>query len=251
MFISRLAKKLATKAFPQIADFGVRLRAIESAFSVLATDSKYENDESSFNQQVIRRGTTTRILSAMKPSVIVETGTFLGNTTGYLAKFGVPVVSSEISAPLFFAAKQRLSDLSNISLRLCDSRELLRQLISEGVNSLPTFFYLDAHWLDDLPLLDEIETINENWGSYIILIDDFKVANDPGYGYDNYGGKKILNYSYIKRYIEGKPIGVFFPHTPSSQETGAKRGYVFLAKGIVNIRILSSTEELSKSNSDL
>jgi hypothetical protein len=251
MFISRMAKKLAVKAFPQIADFGVRLRAIESAFLVLATSSKYENDESAFNQQVVRRDTTTKVLSAMKPSTIVETGTFLGNTTGYLAKFGVPVISAEISAPLFFAAKQRLSDLSNISLRLCDSRELLRQLISEGVNGSPTFFYLDAHWLDDLPLRDEIETIYESWESCIILIDDFKVANDSGYGYDNYGGKKILNYAYIKRYLEGKPIGVFFPNTPSSQETGGKRGYVFLAKGKENIQILSSTQELSRSIPDL
>lgn len=246
MFGRRVAKKVVAKAFPELANVGPRLRAIEAAFWVMATNSKYEDDESSFNKQAKRREITTRILLAMAPSNIIETGTFLGNTTGYLAKFGVPVYSSEISPPLFVAAKQRLSSFSNINLVLCDSRTFLTGLVSERINILPSFFYLDAHWLDDLPLLDELNLIDENWENWIVLIDDFKVPNDPGYGYDNYGARKTLNYSYIKRFVERRSLAVFFPTIPSVEESGAKRGYVFLARGTDNVRILSSCEMLGR-----
>ena len=52
-------------------------------------------------------------------------------------------------------------------------------------------FYLDAHSDDDYPLQDEIKYIVENYKNFILLIDDFQVPEDDGYGYDSYRGKKI------------------------------------------------------------
>jgi len=245
MFVKRLIRKLATGAFPELADIGVRLRAIESAFSILATDARYDNDDGSFNGQAIRRGLVTDIIARMKPATIVETGTYLGSTTGYLARFDVPVHSSEISAPLLFAARQRLSQFRNVTLRLGDSRRMLAQLIADGVNASSTFFYLDAHWLDDLPLLDEMRLIDGNWASYIALVDDFQVPGDSGYAYDDYGANKVLRYAYLEPCLRGQSIEVYFPNAPSHQETGGRRGCVILAKGSANTRVLRESEGLS------
>jgi hypothetical protein len=245
MFFKRLIRRLATGAFPELANIGARLRAIESAFSVLATEARYENDDGAFNGQAIRRELATDIILRMKPSTIVETGTFLGSTTGYLARFDALVHSSEISAPLYFAARQRLAQFRNVTLTLGDSREMLARLIANGVNASPAFFYLDAHWHDDLPLLDEVTMIDEHWASYIALVDDFEVPGDPGYGYDDYGRNKVLRYAYLEPCLRGKPIEVFFPNARSHRETGGRRGCVFLAKGIANTRILRDSEGLS------
>lgn len=240
----KITRKIVYKAIPHLRDTNARLEAIEYAFTILATSPEYLSDENSFNRQNIRRALVTEVLQEMKPSCIIETGTFLGETTGFFAKFGFPVISSEISAPIHYAAKQRLAKFSNIKLMLCDSRLLFRNIISDNLNSKPAFIYLDAHWLDDLPLLEEIRLIDANWDDYIILIDDFQVPNDPGYGYDKYSKKRILNLSYISGCLVNKPIRVFFPSAPSSQESGAKRGYVFLAKGNENIKLLEGLDKL-------
>jgi hypothetical protein len=240
-----ITRKIVYRAIPHLKDAHARLGAIENAFSILATSPEYLSDENSFNGQRVRRSLVTEVLQNMKPSCIIETGTFVGETTGFFAKFGIPVISSEISAPLFYAAKQRLAKFKNVKLMLCDSRVLFRNIISDNFNNKPAFIYLDAHWLDDLPLLEEIRLIDANWDKYIILIDDFQVPSDSGYGYDKYSNKRILNLSYISEYLANKPIMVFFPSGPSSRETGAKRGYVFLAKGTENTKLLEGLEKLT------
>jgi hypothetical protein len=84
-------------------------------------------------------------------------------------------------------------------------------------------FYLDAHWLDHLPLRDEIELIVANFSSAAIVIDDFEVPDDPGYGFDNYGTDKRLSLDYLLQ-ASTPPLAIYFPRARSEQETGARRG---------------------------
>lgn len=55
-----------------------------------------------------------------------------------------------------------------------------------------TFFHLDAHWDDDLPLRNEVQVIVESW-----KIDDFQVPDDLGNGFDDYGGEKTISLSFV------------------------------------------------------
>jgi hypothetical protein len=61
----------------------------------------------------------------------------------------------------------------------------------------------------------------------VILIDDFQVPHDPGYGFDAHDGVP-LSLDYF-----GLPDGVVreFPATPSHEETGGRRGALYFAKG--------------------
>ena len=242
--IHKILKRILLYLFPFINDIDVRLQAIETTFEVLANSPSYEDDLLSLNQQVARRKIVSDILKVMQPQCIVETGTYIGNTTGWFAQFNAQVYSSEISKPLFYVAKQRLSKFNNVNLVRCDCRKLLNDLKDSDVVNKCTFLYLDAHWLDDLPLLEEIDIIDSNWEDYIIMIDDFQVPNDEGYNYDNYGVNRPLNYSYIKDIIEANSINVFFPNVPSAKETGYKRGYAFLARPGKNTSLLSAISEL-------
>jgi hypothetical protein len=49
----------------------------------------------------------------------------------------------------------------------------------------PTLFYLDAHWEEYLPLRDELQLIYNNFPRAVVLVDDFKVDDDLGYGFDS------------------------------------------------------------------
>ena len=53
---------------------------------------------------------------------------------------------------------------------------MLRALIGGPIDrTVPTLFYLDAHWLEHLPLREEVELITANFPRAVIVIDDFEV----------------------------------------------------------------------------
>ena len=91
------------------------------------------------------------------------------------------------------------------------------------------FFYLDAHWNDDLPLQEEIKIIFNNWPLSVIMVDDFKVPDDPDYIYDNYGIGKELSIEYLDT-LSYLNFSAFFPSKKGNSETGLKRGSVILVK---------------------
>jgi hypothetical protein len=90
------------------------------------------------------------------------------------------------------------------------------------------FFYLDAHWLEDVPLAEETEVIARKFSSFVLMIDDFQVPNDPGYGYDDYGPGKRLSLRDFP--FDSDPRFVpYFPSRHSTEESGTRRGCIVLA----------------------
>src|ERR1700694_870608 len=88
---------------------------------------------------------------------VVETGTYRGESTIFFAASGCPVYSSEVTPRYLGYAQVRLWAWSNVHFCLGDSRQFLRRLIQDS--SVPkgsVFFYLDAHWHDDLTLREEV-----------------------------------------------------------------------------------------------
>lgn len=69
--------------------------------------------------------------------------------------------------------------------------------------------------------------IASTWHSSVIMIDDFEVPGDPGYGYDEYGSLGRICLEYLPPLSE---VGLvpFFPSIPSTEETGFKMGCAVL-----------------------
>jgi hypothetical protein len=110
-------------------------------------------------------------------------------------------------------------------VELGDSRTFLRDLASkEELRGQRTLFYLDAHWGRDLPLRAELAIIVEAWPNAVIVIDDFEVPDDPGYGFDAYDGRRISVDSLPR--LPGWAL--LFPAVRSEEETGARRGCAVL-----------------------
>lgn len=90
------------------------------------------------------------------------------------------------------------------------------------------FFYLDAHWQDDVPLAEELELIAASWSDPVIMIDDFQVPDDQGYGFDSYRNGLSLTLDYLPL-AKLPPLRLFWPGAAASEETGHRRGCVVLA----------------------
>src|SRR5260370_16848920 len=86
---------------------------------------------------------------------IVETGTFYGVTTEFLAReTKVPVFTVEAFRPAYELAKLRLRQYPNVTMFLGDSRSFLRQIaLPRESNPL---FYPPPHWQQPFPLPDDI-----------------------------------------------------------------------------------------------
>jgi hypothetical protein len=177
------------------------------------------------NGQVKRQEIIRELVMAVDFEQAVETGTFRAASTMFLSHVtGRPVYSVELLTRYFGFARARCSEDSNIHLSLGDSRTFLQHL-SDRISGGTTFFYLDAHWGADVPRFEELEIISGAWEHAVVMIDDFAVPDDPGYGCANYGGQD-LNVDYLPD-LPG--WARFFPSAPSSEETGARRGCVVLA----------------------
>jgi hypothetical protein len=191
------------------------------------------------NGQQSRQSWFTDIAHAFPPDAIVETGTYLGGTTEYLASLAkVPVISIESQARFYW--RVRWTTLLNRRIRLMhgDSRAALRELAADpAFTRKAVLFYLDAHCSnlpgadkdDPLPLREELDLVLSHWTDAVIVIDDFEVPDDQGYGFDDYGEKGALRLDLIADLVRSKSF--FYPAVSAIEETGAKRGALVIASG--------------------
>jgi hypothetical protein len=183
-----------------------------------------------FNGQKSR----TRVFHALNGGVqfqnFVETGTFLGMTTDFLArtarKRGAQVYSCEINDRHYAIASRTVGQLQNVHLYHGNSVDYLRSLSAKLSQAL-NFVYLDAHWNDYLPLRDEL-LILKRWQNTVVMIDDFKVPADERFGWDRYDDEREICLQHIEGSVGGN--AVYFPNYPATDEGAlAARGYCVIA----------------------
>ncbi len=195
----------------------------------------------SFNGQDARKRLVSQILDELTPAAIIETGTYRGGTTQYLSQVqSAPIYSIESEPRFHYYARLRLRDSDNVELFLGDSRSGLRELAARpDLRDARLFFYLDAHWYDDLPLLGEMQIIADSWKEWVVLVDDFCVPGDDGYGFDDYGPDKRLSVDCLGDF-SAFGAQAWFPAIPSSEESGLRRGSILLARGAEVVETLNA-----------
>ncbi|GAB1489136.1 hypothetical protein MASR2M8_15880 [Opitutaceae bacterium] len=211
-----------------------RVSALETAFTIMLENPRYvASDAAGFNGQQHRKRIFRELVEACTFERLIETGTYIGDTTAFMATTtGLPVHTCESNHTFQALARSRLAGITGIHFHTGDSRQCLRALLSDPSNrdwlQRPLFVYLDAHWHADLPLVEEIALIASYAKDFVIMIDDFKVEGDPGYGYDNYGRGKSLELSTIRPAIDRFSLVAYFPSLASAAESGGRRGSVVL-----------------------
>lgn len=175
------------------------------------------------NGQQARLRAIIGLLEEFEPHLVLETGTFLGDTTRFFSGLGHRVVSVEIS-PVFHAWSRIRLHNSGVDLIRGEASTVLPSVLQAHPGRL--FAYLDAHWGDFLPLREEVAQLVRR-PEVLIAIDDFRVPTDPEYAFDVYDGQAL------ELELLG-PLGdvrIAFPTVPASRETCARRGTVYLARG--------------------
>jgi len=118
----------------------------------------------------------------------VETGTYVGDTLGYIAGLGVNCTSIELSQELYAAAGVRFKNYKNVTLLQGDSGQRIPELLK--TITAPCLFWLDGHYSEGVtaqggahtPISAEMEAILAHpVKKHVILIDDarcFDGTND-------------------------------------------------------------------------
>ncbi|ASY24509.1 putative methyltransferase [Candidatus Planktophila lacus] len=177
-----------------------------------------------FNGQVRRMRLISGLSLDLEIGTVIETGTYLGSSTPYLARiFNCETYSVEIDPYFAQRAKRRFEnnhkDL-DIELIVGDSAQKIREILFNVSKSNSIFAYLDAHWLDAIPTEDELNALIEWGGDWLAVIDDFQIELDSGYKFDSYDSVVIgLNLIPVDEHLE-----VWVPKEDSKLETGVRSG---------------------------
>lgn len=200
-----------------------------------------------FNSQKCRQAILRSLLRSYPFDLVIEAGTYRGTTTEYLRELtSATIITIEASERYYEYSRRRLSGLSDVQVIHGDSASAIRRVATQPTHNRETkvFAYLDAHWGLSLPVRWEILELLSGWDNVCVIIDDFKVPDDPGYAYDDYGPGLALD----RELLAGLPlagVSLFFPRIPSAKETGHRRGWVVLGRGTELVSQLSRTEGLA------
>ncbi len=167
----------------------------------------------------------------------VETGSFKGDTTLFLAKVfpNIFKYSIEISDEYFRESAWRVRDYKKSKLIKGSSPVEIKKLIKDNdLGNLPLFF-LDAHWNDYCPTKDELLLISKI-NKAIIIIHDFEVIGHPEYGLYRPKGISIgIGFEYISSFLKGN-YNYLSPNyeARNAYENVAPTGYVLLFQNFGN-----------------
>lgn len=153
---------------------------------------------------------------------VVETGTYQGGTTVVFSYLFDEVHTIEIEPNNYNASKERLSPYANVNCHFGSSSEVLKELLPL-LKGKRVLFYLDAHWQQYWPLLDELKEISKTHKDQcIIVVDDFKVPGRSDIPYDAYGSLEC-SFDYIKNQLKSN-FSSYTPHyiIPKSPNCRAK-----------------------------
>lgn len=198
------------------------------------------------NGQQARLEAVREVIDACRIEQIVETGTHLGYTADWFAQLGPRVTTVELNPRWFEVSRLRLRKYGHVRVIEGRSIEVLRDLVNEaGSRERRIFFYLDAHWFEHLPLAEELVLIARHFPKAVILIDDFQVPDDPGYGFDDYGSGKRISLEYVAN-SGASDWTAYFPRASSQDESGRRRGWVVLTADPAMISTLDKVASLRR-----
>ena len=155
-----------------------------------------------------KRAEISKYIKEYNLKVLVETGTFQGDTVEYFKDMIPQIFSIELSDDFAANAKKRFSSSANVTIIQGDSGDILNHLVKE-INQ-PTIFWLDGHYSSEFyigdkyfitakgklntPIISELTAILKSDLSHVILIDDARLF----VGRDDYPSVKQMR-KFIRR----------------------------------------------------
>lgn len=141
---------------------------------------------------IVKRSCLAR--HGLDDSIWVETGTYLGDTTSFLAGLGNRVITIEPEPTLFERAQKRFSGTGNVEVVFGLSELIFPKLLPTLSGSVN--FWLDGHFSagithrgpKDTPVEDELESIAnhmQNFDRVCVFIDDLRLFRNTASGQED------------------------------------------------------------------
>lgn len=162
----------------------------------------------------------------------IETGSCFYTTTKWFAENFEQVFTVEINPDFAKHGKHKIADKNNVCAVIGDSVGFLKTLKDEPFaipDDASCIYFLDAHWLNHCPLIEELDVISKiKQHPPVIVIHDFKTDN-PELGYDSYNGQDF-DWEFIKYsvYVLELEFNCVYEYHYNKEATGAKRGIIYL-----------------------
>jgi len=128
---------------------------------------------------IIKRNTIIEYQQKSGFSVLIETGTFLGDMVEAQKTRFEKIISIELDIALFNNATERFKNDKNITIMQGDSGKVLPEILKDIKK--PAIFWLDGHYSSGItakgekecPIMEELDSILDNkMYNHILLIDD-------------------------------------------------------------------------------
>lgn len=192
---------------PEVIDFG-KLRLVDCYYHKPGTTwserlgrAAYNAGITAFNDAPELEALFIMLADDYKIDTVIETGTYFTATTRFFSLHFNDVHTVDIQESLYTQAKALFYEDPNVHCYLGSSEKILHEILP-SLKDKRVLFYLDAHWNDFWPLLDELEEISKTHrDNCIIAIDDFKVPGRNDIEFDQYGTHEC-SYAYIKSKLE-------------------------------------------------
>lgn len=169
-----------------------------------------------------------------KINVAVETGSCLYSSTSWFADNFDRVYTVEINQEFARHGVHKVSHKSNVHVFIADSVNWLASVLPNHIKPEDQcIYFLDAHWGDHCPLIDEILNLScISQKPPVIVIHDF-YTGDESLGYDTYKNQPFT-WDWIKSSVDvlEQKFGVKYSHYFNTESEGARRGLVYIVPEI-------------------
>ncbi len=192
--------------------------------------------EAPFNGDKHLEAEVLRLKKEFHIDVILECGTCLGSTTIWMAQNFQRTHTIEINQHYHEIAHKRMMEQSGTFKDhiLCnwfgDSVKILPKIFKHTIEEFAIrekcMIFIDSHWQNNVPMLEELAIIAATNIRPVIIIHDFLVPGHPELGFDSYHDQPFT-FEWIQSSIE-KIYGTAYKYHYNTIASGAKRGVIFI-----------------------
>jgi hypothetical protein len=177
--MKRMIKKLLKPFVPQVV--------LTKLYQIALLNEWKSNGSPSPPPHLVKQETIKEYQKRYKFSVLIETGTYIGEMVEAQKKRFKKIYSIELAVDLFEKAKDRFKNDNNIIIVQGDSGKVLSKILLEVNES--AVFWLDGHYSGgvtakgdkECPIFEELDAIfSREKFNHVLLIDDARLFTGSG-----------------------------------------------------------------------
>lgn len=163
-------------------------------------------------------------------NVAVETGSCLYSTTKWLGENFTNVHTIELSEEYSKHGIHKVSGMPNVHPQIGDSVSFLERMCETLTTNDKCIFFLDAHWGQNCPLMQELDVLAKIKTNLppVIAIHDF-YTGDEKLGWDEYNGQRF-DYKWIEPKIKAleRAHNCSYFHYYNTEAENGMRGLIYI-----------------------